>query len=188
MQYQAPPNPFRWGRSIVNPFRKYPQPAYRPQLEKVWEESLDKKQVELVCKGIIEDVVTAAVQQAENRKTAQVFAQLDTPVRDWVLGQDAPSQLQVQVQVHQSPRPVTPTICSPHAGEGWSPVSTPEHSIPSGTPRGTPVRGPSVGSIPKTPVTGIPIDVYGGIPEDQSGLVQTYMTQTPIHDIQAEEE
>ena len=27
----------------------------------------------------------------------------------------------------------------------------------------------------------------GGIPVDQSGLVQTYMTRTPIHDIQAEE-
>ena len=145
-------------------------------------------QVELVCKGIIDDIVTAAVHQAEDKKTAQVFAQLDTPVRDWVLGQNAPSQLQVQVQVHQSPRPVTPTIHSPHAGEGWSPVSTPDCSISSGTPRGTPVRGPSVGSSPKTPVRGIPIDVYGGIPKEQSGLIQTYMTRTPIHDIQAEEE
>ena len=91
------------------------------------------------------------------------------------------------MQVHQSPRPVTLTIRSPHAGEGWSPVSTPEHSMPGGTPRGTPTRGPSVGFSPKTPIRGIPIDVYGGIPEDQSGLVQTYMTRTPIHDIQAEE-
>ena len=145
------------------------------QLEKVWEESLDKEQVELFCKGIEEEVVTAAVQQAENHKV-QVFAQLDTPVRDWVLGQQALAQLQVQVQVHQTPRPVTPTIQSPDAGEGWSPMSTPEHSTPRGTPRGTQVRGPSVGSSPKTPVRGIPIDVYGGIPVDQSGLVQTYMT------------
>ena len=132
--------------------------------------------MELVCKGILDEIVTAAVQQAEDRKMAQVFAQLDTPVRDWVLGQDVPPQLQVPVQVHQSPRPVTPTIRSPHAGEGWSPVSTPDRPTPIGTPRGTPVRGPSVGSSPKTPVQGIPIDVYGGIPKEQSGLIQTYMT------------
>ena len=90
--------------------------------------------------------------------------------------------------MHQTPRPVTPTIRSSDVGEGWSPISTPEHSTPRGTPRGTPARGPSVGSSPKTPVRGIPVDVYGGIPVDQSGLVQTYMMQTPIHDIQAEEE
>ena len=159
----------------MNPFRRRPQTAYESQLEKVWEESLDKEQVELFCKGIVEEMVTAAVQQAENRK-AQVFAQLDTPVRDWVLGQQVPSELQVQVQMHQTPRPVTPTIRSPDVGEGWSPISTPEHSTPKGTPRGTPARGPSVGSSPKTPVRGIPVDVYGGIPVDQSGLVQTYMT------------
>ena len=134
----------------MNPFRRKPQTAYESQLEKVWEESLDKGQVELFCKGIVEEVVTAAVQQTENRKV-QVFAQLDTPVRDWVLGQQAPSQSQVQVQMHQTPRPVTPTIRSPDVGEGWSPISTPEHSTHRGTPRGTPARGPSVGSSPKTP-------------------------------------
>ena len=67
-------------------------------------------------------------------------------------------------------------------------MSKPNRFIPSGTLRGTPVRGPSVGSSPKTPVRGIPIDVYGGIPEEQSGLIQMYMTRTPIHGIQAEEE
>ena len=49
-------------------------------------------------------------------------------------------------------------------------------------------RYTSVGSSPKIPVRGIPMDMYGGILADQSGLVQTYMTRTPIHDIQAEEE
>ena len=35
---------------------------------------------------------------------------------------------------------------------------------------------------------GIPIDVYGGIPEEQSRLIPTYFNQTPVHDIQTEEE
>ena len=99
------------------------------------------------------------------------------------LGHDVPPQMQVNVQVHESSCPVTPTICIPQAGKGLSPVSTPEHSTPAGTPRGTPVRGPRVGSSPKTQVRGIPIDVYRGILEEQSGLVQTYMNQTPINDI-----
>ena len=60
-----------------------------------------------------------------------VLSQLDTPV-----GHDAPPQMKVQVQVHQSPWPVTPTIHSLQAGEGWSLVSTPEHSTPIGTPWG----------------------------------------------------
>ena len=83
---------------------------------------------------------------------------------------------------------MTPTIQSPQVGEGWSPVSTPEHLTPVRTPHGTPVRGPRVDASPKIPIRGIPFDVYGGIPDEQSGLVQTYMNRTPIQDIQAEEE
>ena len=78
----------------MNPFRKYPQQVVQPDLEKVWEESLDKKQVELFCKGILEEVVTAAVKEAEQQRTAQVFSQLDAPVCDWVLGHDVPSHMQ----------------------------------------------------------------------------------------------
>ena len=122
-KYQAPPNPFRCGRSIINPFRRHPQPVYEPHLEKVWEESLDKIQVELMCKGILDDIVSEAMHEAEGRR-ASLFSQLDTPVKEWVLGQDIPAQMQVQVQVHQSPRPITPTIRSPKAGESWSPVSS----------------------------------------------------------------
>ena len=85
-KYQAPPKPFRRGRSIANPFRRNPQVAYESKLEKVWEESLDKEQVELFCKGIVDEVVAVVIQQAENRKE-QVMAQLDTPVRELVLGQ-----------------------------------------------------------------------------------------------------
>ena len=84
----------------MNPLRRHPRPTYQSQLEKVWEECLDKEQVELVGKGIIDDIVTAAVKEAKDHKTAQVFFQLDTPVCDWVLGQEAPAQMQVQVQVH----------------------------------------------------------------------------------------
>ena len=136
-----------------------------------------------MCKGILDNIVSEAVREAEGC-TASLFSQLDTPVREWVLGQDIPAQMQVQVQVHQSPRPVTPTIRSPKAGESWSPVSTPDRSTLVGTPSGTPVRGPSVGHSalsprtcpgPKTPVRGIPIDVYDGIPEEQSGLIPTYL-------------
>ena len=134
----------------MNPFRRHSQPVFQPQLEKVWEESLDKKQVELMCRGILDDIVREAVHEAEGC-TAAVFSQLDTPVREWVLGQDIPAQMQVQAQVHQSPRPVTPTIQSPRAGESWSPVSTPDRSTPIGTPRGTPVRGPSIGHSPLSP-------------------------------------
>ena len=53
---------------IVNPFRRNPQAVYESKLEEVWEESLDKEQVELFCKGIVDEVVTAVMQQAENRK------------------------------------------------------------------------------------------------------------------------
>ena len=195
-KYQAPPNPFQRGRSIVNPFRRHSQPVYEPHLEKVWEESLDKKQVELMCKGILDDIVSEAMHEAEGR-TKSLFSQLDTPVREWVLGQDIPAQMQVQVQVQQSPRPVTPTIRSPKAGESWSLVSTLDRSTLIGTPSGTPVRGPGVGHSPlsprarpspKTPVRGITIDVYGGILEEQSGLIPTYLNRTPVQDLQTEEE
>ena len=58
----------------MNHFRRNPQAAYESKLENVWEEFLDKEQVKLFCKGIVDEVVTAAIQQAENRKE-QVVAQ-----------------------------------------------------------------------------------------------------------------
>ena len=87
-----------------------------------------------MCKGIVDEIISGVVQQVEEHRTAQVFSQLDTPIRDWVLGQDMPPQIQIQAQGHQRSRPVTPTIHMPKAGEGWSPVSTPEHTMPVGTP------------------------------------------------------
>ena len=70
---------------------------------KVWEDSLDKEQVELWARGIIGEILASAVQQVEGHKTAGVFAQLDTHVRDWLLWHNLPLQSSrqwVQVQVH----------------------------------------------------------------------------------------
>ena len=41
----------------------------------------------MFCSGIVEEIVLGAVQQSERCRTAEVFSQLDAPVRDWVLGQ-----------------------------------------------------------------------------------------------------
>ena len=80
------------------------------------------------------ELANTAVDMVEAKRTAQVFLQMDTPVRDWVLGQDLPQQQgpkgtlvqTIQVEVHQGTRPITPTMRSPIAGEGWSLISTPD--------------------------------------------------------------
>ena len=116
------------------------------------------------------------------QKTVQVFSKLDTPVRDWVLGQGVPGTISdsgtsvqtVPVEVHQSIRPITPTMRSPVAGKGWSPISMPDRASVTGTPKSTPGQRLRIGGSPAVPLRGIPINIRG-IPMEQSLLLETYM-------------
>ena len=104
------------------------------KLEDVRGTSLDKQCVATWAKGLLMELANTAVDMVEVKRTTQVFSQMDTPVRDWCLGQDLPQQQgpkgtkveTVQVKVHRGTRPITPTMRSPIAREGWSPISTPD--------------------------------------------------------------
>ena len=114
-----------------------------------------------------------------------VFNQMDTPVRDWFLEplqQSGPSQTVgtqlVEVQVHQGEgRPVTPTIRSPTSEDSWpnTPQTTPLRPVVGGTPTQTPRRSSGV-TAGRSPVVlrGLNLD-EGGIPMDQSGLLEPHM-------------
>ena len=74
------------------------------KLEDVWGTSLDKQRVATWAKGLLMELANTAVDMVEAKRTAQVFSQMDTPVRDWCLGQDLPQQQGskgTQVQVEQ---------------------------------------------------------------------------------------
>ena len=152
------------------------------KLEEVWGTSLDKQRVATWAKGLLMELANTAVDMVEAKRTAQVFLQMDTPVRDWCPGQDLPQQQgpkgtqvqTVQTEVHRGTRPITQTMRSPIAGEGWSPISTPDRPSIAGTPKSTPGRRPRVGGSPGVPQHGIPID-SGGLPMEYSGLLETYM-------------
>ena len=128
------------------------------------------------------ELANTAVDMVEAKKTAQVFSKLDTPVRDWVLGQAVPGTISdsgtsvqtVPAEMHQNIRPITPTMRSPVAGEGWSPISTPDRASVTGTLKTTLGQRLRIGGGPAVPLLGIPIDI-GGIPMEQSGLLETYM-------------
>ena len=130
------------------------------QLEEVWGGSLDRQRVAAWAKGLVMELANTAVDMVEAKRTAQVFSQLDTPVRDWVLGQGVPGTISdsgssvqtVPAEVHQSIRPITPTMRSPVAGEGWSPISTPDRASVTGTLKTTPGRRPRVGGSPAVPL------------------------------------
>ena len=152
------------------------------KLEDVWGTYLDKQRVATWAKGLLMELANTAVDMVEAKRTAQVFSQMDTPMRDWCLGQDLPqqqgskgTQVQVvQVEVHRGTRPITPTMRSPVAGEGWLPISNPDRPSIVGTPKSTPSRRPRVGGSLGVPQHSIPID-SGGLPMEHSGLLETYM-------------
>ena len=152
------------------------------KLEDVWGTSLDKQCVAKWAKGLLMELANTAVDMVEVKRTARVFSQMDTPVRDWCLEQDLPKQQgskgtqvqTIQVEVHQGTRPITPTMRSPIAWEGWSPISTLNRPSITGTPKSTPGRRPRVGGSPGVPQHGIPID-SGALPMEHSGLLETYM-------------
>ena len=114
-----------------------------------------------------------------------VFNQMDTPVRDWYLEpllQSGPSQTVgtqlVEAQVHQGEgRPVTPTIRSPTSEDSWpnTPQNTPVRPIVGSTPTQTP-RRPRGASSGRSPVVlrGLNLE-EGGIPMDQSGILEPHM-------------
>ena len=134
-------------------------------------------------------------EEPEPQPEDNVFNRMDTPVRDWFLepvvqgestqtSQTVGTQL-VEAQVHQGGgRPVTPTIRSPTSENSWP--NTPQHtpvrpmvgSTPTGTPKRSrdmlPVRSPRV-------LRGLNLE-EGGIPMDQSGLLETHMMgRSPAH-------
>ena len=124
--------------------------------------SLDKQWVAAWAKGLVVELANTAVDMVEAKRTVQVFSQLDTPVRDWVLGQGVPGTISdtgtsvqtVPVEVHQSIRPITPTMRSPVAGKGWSPISTPDRASVTGTPKTTPGQKLRIGGSPAVPLHG----------------------------------
>ena len=114
---KIPPNPFRrgCGRGITNPYQCHQQQLRsRGQsiktVEQVWAQSLEMRETEKLVTGILEQIVSDAVDIAQLRtvpvalptEPANVFEQMDMPVRDWCM---KPIHQAVEAQIHN--RPVT---------------------------------------------------------------------------------
>ena len=134
----------------MNPYHRHQQQLRvrgpsREQVEQVWAQSLERRETEKLVTGILEQIVTDAVDIAQLRTVVRtprvlvapptqptnVFEQMDMPVRDWCMG---PIHQAVEAQIHN--RPVTLEIRSPRSEDSWP-----------GTPKGTPSR-PRVGGLP----------------------------------------
>ena len=199
---KIPPNPFRpvlQGGS-QNPYQQQQmqlrsrQPS-RQTVEQVWAQALERKDTEKLVTGILEQIVNDAVDIAQLKTVVRtprvppapvqepgdVFQQMDTPVRDWCMEPLLQAQaMNVEAQVHS--RPITPDMRSPRSEDSW-PRGTPSRPRVGGTPSSTP-SGPPRESLPTRPMVspnvarGISLD-EGGLPMEQSGLVETYMGGRP---------
>ena len=100
---KIPPNPFRrgCGQSITNPYQHHQQQLRvrgpsRETVEQVWAQSLERRETEKLVTGILEQIVSDAVDIAQLRTVVRtptvpvappteptnVFEQMDMPVRD----------------------------------------------------------------------------------------------------------
>ena len=165
----------------------------RQTVEQVWAQALERKDTEKLVTGILEQIVNDAVDIAQLKTVVRtpsvppapvqepvnVFQQMDTPVRDWCMEPILQAQaMNVEAQVHS--RLITPDMRSPHSEDSWlgTPKGTPNRPRVGGTPTSTPSRPRE--SVPTRPMVSpsvarsISLD-EGGLPMEQSGLVETYM-------------
>ena len=125
----------------------------------------------------VETVSLPPIQEEES-----VLDKMDTPVREWALG-DGPATdiVQTVAEVHGIERAITPEIRSPSSSDSW--VGTPIHlgvgDTPTKTPQGTPASTPSRRRRTPTPsprvLRGMQLDEEGGIPMDVSGILPPYL-------------
>ena len=166
-------------------------------MEQVWAQALERKDTEKLVTGILEQIVNDAVDIAQLntvvrtpsvpstfvQEPVNVFQQMDTPVRDWCMEPILQAQaVSVEAKVHS--RPIT-HMRSPRSKDSWpgTPRSTPSRPRFGGTPSSTPNHPPRE-SVPTRPMVspsvarGISLD-EGGLPMEQSGLIETYMGGRP---------
>ena len=158
-------------------------------IDRVAMESVNVTNVQTVVRAPTQGAPTLQEITEEPEQPPQevnVFNQMDTPVRDWYLEPllgSGPSETVgtqiVEAQIHQGEgRPVTPTIRSPTSEDSWpnTPQTTPVRPVVGGTPTQTP-RRPLGGVTPgRSPIVmrGFNLD-EGGIPMEQSGLLEPHM-------------
>ena len=202
---KVPPNPFRRGlqSGSQNPYQQQQmqlrsrQPS-RQTVEQVWAQALERKDTEKLVTGILEQIVNDAVDIAQMKTVVRtprvpvapvqepgdVFQQMDTPVRDWCMEPMLQAQaMNVEAQVHS--RPITPDMHSPRSEDSWpgTPRGTPSRPRVGGTPSSISSRTPRE-SLPTRPMVspnvarGISLD-EGGLPMEQSRLIETYMSGRP---------
>ena len=169
-------------------------------MEQVWAQSLERKDTEKLVTGILEQIVNDAVDIAQLKtvvhtpsvppapppEPTNVFQQMDTPIHNWcmepLLQTQTLSVQSVKAQVHN--RLITPDIRSPRSEDSWpsTPRGTPSRPCVGGTPSSMPSRPQE--AVPTRPMVspsvarGISLD-EGGLPMDQSGLIETYMGGRP---------
>ena len=169
-------------------------------MEQDWAQSLERKDTEKLVTGILEQIVnnavdiaqlktvvrTPSVPPAPPQEPTNIFQQMDTPVCDWCMEPLVQAQAMniqsVEAQVHN--RPITPDIRSPRSEDSWpsTPRGTPSRLHVGGTPSSTPSRPqeavPTRLMVSPSVAQGISLD-EGGLPMDQSGLMETYMGGRP---------
>ena len=165
----------------------------RETVERVWVQSLQRRETEKLVTGTLEQIVSDAVDIAQIRTVVRtptvlvapptepinVFEQMDTPVQDWCM---EPIHQAVEAQIHK--RPITPNIRSPRSEDSWpgTPKGTPSRPKVGGTPSTTPSRPsqavPMRATVSSNIFRGISLD-EGGIPMEQAGLLETYMGGRP---------
>ena len=185
-KHPPPPNPFRRGVQQQEMRQQELQDAREPAEPRT--EVFDNI-IQAASTVVGETVIRALTPKRADpvplppiQEQGSVLSKMDTPVREWALGEGPSTDfVQTVAEVHGVERAITLEIRSPSSSDSW--VVTPTHlgvgDTPTQTPLGTPAGTPSRRRRTPTPsprlLRGMQLDEEGGIPMDASGILPPYL-------------